>query len=237
MITDIIGPLLPPTEPELRAIFITSLNGSITVDGRSGALGNDTDRALLLAMRDWSDVVLAGAHTVTAENYGGVVTSPEVSAARVAEGRPPVPRLAVVTRSLRLDPESRFFREATTPPLVLIPGSSFTDPDLAAQRDRLTAAGAEIHSTGDGSPAEIVRVLHGLGLPRISCEGGPALFSEVLRAGLVDVLHLTVAPVIHAPVEKQLAHDVHTRFTLDRHLATDDGTLFLRLRRPGTGLR
>ena len=206
MLTDIIGPTLPPGEPELRAVAISSLTGSLTLDGRSGGLGNELDRELLLALRDWADVVLVGARTVIAENYAGTRAS----------------RLAIVSRSLQFrghDPGDA---------LILTPRSSLADAPAHLSPAQLVPA---------DSPQEMVRALHDRGLTRIVCEGGPGVFTMMFGADLVDVLHLTVAPLISAPVDKHLVDDANRWLTLEHHSATDDGTLFLRYRREETELR
>ncbi len=41
----------------------------------------------------------------------------------------------------------------------------------------------------------MVDQLAGTGLPRLLCEGGPGLHRDLLAAGLVDELSLTLAPV------------------------------------------
>lgn len=208
------GDLIGPDRPtELRAVAVTTANGAARVDGDTGTMGNATDTALLLGLRDWADVVLVGAGTVIAEHYGGSPTP-----------------LAVVTRRLSLDPGARLFAEGS--PLLLVPQSSLDDPALAHRRALLTAAGATLVSTGSGTAGEIVAALHGLGHHRITCEGGPGLYSQLFRADLVDVLHLTVDPVLHSPADMQLLRgDVHRRLALDHLAATADGTVFLRYRR------
>lgn len=206
MLTDIIGPTLPPGEPELRAVAISSLTGSLTLDGLSGGMGNQLDRELFLAMRDWADVVLVGARTVVAENYTGQRAS----------------CMAIVSRTLHLG--DRSFDNT----LVLTPRSSLAStPTHLAPAELIPA----------DSPEEMIQALHDRGLMRIACEGGPGVFNMMFGADLVDVLHLTVAPLISAPVGKHLVNDVNRWMSLDHMSATEDGTLFLRYRRGERGLR
>ncbi|RNE49282.1 pyrimidine reductase family protein [Corynebacterium alimapuense] len=225
---DLIGPVQEPGFPELRAIAVTTLGGGASLSGTSESLGNDTDTALLLGLRQWSDVVLVGAKTAAAEDYAGVRSTPS--------RKTPAP-LAVITRSLSLDPGSRLFTDTDTPPLILIPQESLEDPALNSQRHRLVDAGAQLISTGQGSAQEIIAALHALGYARIACEGGPGIYAMLFEANLVDILHLTIEPVAHAPVEKQLfsprpdsggfAH----RLQLEDASTTADSTMFLRYKR------
>src|SRR3954469_19596905 len=80
----------------VRVNFAASADGAVTVDGKSKGLSSDADRELFHVLRSLADVVLVGAGTAGAENYGG---------AREADGR--FPPIAVVSRSLDLDPASR----------------------------------------------------------------------------------------------------------------------------------
>ncbi|MDO5670889.1 MAG: dihydrofolate reductase family protein [Corynebacterium sp.] len=173
MLADIIGPVTD--QPEVRAIAVTSLTGSLTLDGVSGGLGNDLDRELLLALRDWADVVVVGAATVRAEGYTG---------ARAKE-------VAVVTRSGD----------------VPLPGALHLTPS---------------------SPAELMASLRGY--RRILVEGGPQIYTMLFDAHLIDILHLTVAPVLVGDVDKHLVNAGQHRLHLEHHAATADGTLFLRYR-------
>ncbi|MCT1554390.1 dihydrofolate reductase family protein [Corynebacterium sanguinis] len=213
---DLIGPTLPAGARETRAVAATALFGAFSRAGTSGSLGNELDSQLLLALRDWSDCVLVGAGTVRAEDYG-----------------PATLPFAVVSRSLSLDPDSRFFRG--TPPLILTPRASLGDASLTPCRKRLTQAGATLIDTGTGSPAEIIAALHARGFSRISCEGGPSLYAAMLAADLIDVMHLTVDPSVsggdahHLPLENS---DCGTRrFTLEATHVSPDSVLFCRYRR------
>ncbi len=68
----------------------------------------------------------------------------------------------------------------------------------AAELDPLREAGVEVLELGDDEVdlAGLVDELAGRGLPRLLCEGGPHLHRDLLAAGLVDELSLTLAPVV-----------------------------------------
>lgn len=221
---------------EVRAVAAMTLSGSATINGTSGPLGNDADQQLLGQLRQWSDVVLAGAATVRKENYFGVRTSPEQAQARVTRGQSPVPPIAVLSRSLALDPGSQFFTDTATRPLILTPDETLNDPATAERRDALIRAGAELVAIGSGTATEIIDALRGRGFTRILSEGGPVIFGALFDADLIDILHLTIDPVATAPVETPLFTQTAAggsyarRLDLEHTAATADGTLFLRYR-------
>src|SRR5205807_4255917 len=80
----------------VRANFVASADGSVSLEGKSGTLGNAADREVFQLLRALSDVVLVGAGTARVENYGG---------AREVDGH--IPPIAVVSRSLDFDPKAR----------------------------------------------------------------------------------------------------------------------------------
>ncbi|NUS42915.1 MAG: hypothetical protein HOQ24_04405, partial [Mycobacteriaceae bacterium] len=87
----------PLERPWLRLNFVTSIDGAVTMDGTSGGLGTDLDHRVFALLRELADVVLVGAGTVRAENYGGARPDAAQRARRTARGQAPVPVVAVVT--------------------------------------------------------------------------------------------------------------------------------------------
>ncbi len=184
--------------PWVRANFVNSIDGAFTVDGVSKGLGTDADHRVFEVLRELADVIVVGAGTVRAENYGGADTDPHRRIAHHQHGiggHPDgtAPPIAVVTATARLDPGSRFFTEATVAPLIVT--TSHADPEQIAALEK---AGAEIVIAGTASimPAALIRVFTERGLHRVLCEGGPHLFGQLAEAGLVDELCLTTAPVL-----------------------------------------
>lgn len=234
---ELLGPLRSTAEPEVRAVAISTLNGTAALAGTTQSMGNATDSALFQAVRRWSDVVLVGAGTVRDENYGGVILDQAQQEDRLINGQDAVPPIAVLTRNLSLNPAMRFFSEATATPLLMVPHSTFSNPALAAEKAALIGAGAEIIDCGNGSMRTVLDTLRFRGFKRVDLEGGPRSFAEVFAEDLIDVFHLTIEPRLHAPMERPLldlpeGSPSFTRdFSLEHIGATDDGTLFLRYRR------
>ncbi|KQB85449.1 pyrimidine reductase family protein [Corynebacterium oculi] len=226
----LLGPQLPLSVPENRAIAISTPTGSCTLHGTSGALGNPTDAALLARLRQWSDAVLCGASTVRSEDYAGVALSAEAAEQRRGEGRAPLPPIATMSASLDLDPASRFFTHADVSPLV------FTVPDHRGtpRAQALHRAGARLFFLPNPRPSRVLAELHRLGYPRVVCEGGPSVYGELLSARLIDVFHLTLAPFLTSSVERALVNGDPAepqRWLLEHTFAHPDSTMFLRYRR------
>lgn len=200
----------------MRVNFASSADGAVTVDGKSKGLSSDGDREVFHVLRALSDVVLVGAGTARAENYGG---------AREADEH--IPPIAVVSRSLELDLAGRLFTDTQVPPIVV------TCADAPTDRRKALDGVAEVIVAGDDA-VDVVAALDQLadrGLKQVICEGGPHLFGWLAAAKAFDELCLTVAPLlaggragrILAGVEAQLADPLKLV-----HVLEDEGHLFLR---------
>jgi len=191
---------------ELRANFAVTMDGAVELDGHSGALGGAADRELLATLRSLSDVVLVGAGTARAENYGPVWVSPARRERRAARGQAPLPTLAVVTRSAELDPSGRLFGEARSdqpePPHPVV----VTCLAAPAERRQRLAEVAEVLVVGDAQvdlPGALERLRERIG-GRVLTEGGPRLLGDLVGDGLLDELCLTHSPLVAGPGRARL---------------------------------
>ena len=184
--------------PWLVLNMVTAVDGRVTDRaGRAGGFSGPADRELFLAIRTLADVIVVGAGTARAENYGPP-RAPEGQAAeqRQARGQQPAPRLAVVTRSLNLDPDARLVQQEDPDhrPIVLTTeGALSYAPDTA---ERL-AAHADVHVAGEKSVVlkRALQILHADVWARVVlAEGGPTVNGQLFAADLVDELCLTLAP-------------------------------------------
>ncbi len=183
--------------------MVASIDGATAVDGVSGGLGGAGDRATFRAIRGVPDVIVAAAGTVRAEAYGAPNPSERIRAMRHDRGQAEAPRLAVLTRSIDLDLSSPLFTEAERAPLVITTET--------ADRDRLAAvvaAGAEVIAAGSGDVdlAEAFGALRRSGVGIVLVEGGPSLNGQLVAAGLVDEVCITVAPTLVGGDAARLAH-------------------------------
>jgi riboflavin biosynthesis pyrimidine reductase len=212
--------------------MIASLDGATSLAGRSGALGGPGDKAVFAALRSLADVILVGAATVRIEGYGPARLNTEARAGRIAAGLDPVPPIAVVTRSCRLDWGSRFFADAEARPII------FTAA-VAAEVDREAAARvADLYVVGDDTVnlRRAIGVLNDRGHENVLAEGGPLVAAALAADDLLDEVCLTIAPlVVGGDARRILAGpglEPPTGFELTSILTTD-GCLFLRYRRGG----
>ncbi|MFU8840198.1 MAG: dihydrofolate reductase family protein [Nitriliruptoraceae bacterium] len=219
----------PGRPAHVALCLVASADGAVAVDGLSGGLGGPADLRALSQLRAANDVSLVGAGTVRDENYVPLTGPPERRADRVAKGLRPVPRLAIVTASGRLDPELDVFSDPAEPPIVLT--------SRAADADRLAAIGdrAEVHVVAETrlDAATIVTTLAELGLPRVLCEGGPRLNQVLLAGGHLDELFLTLAPtLVGGPAPRIITGDVEAATPLELvSVYEHEGDLLLRYRR------
>jgi len=200
----------------VRVNFVSSVDGAVTIHGKSQGLGSDGDRALFGLLRTMADVVLVGAGTVRTENYGG---------AKPTNGH--APPIAVVTKSLDLDPSSRLFTDTSARPIIITCAAS-----PARVREQLAEV-ADVVVAGDIDVdiAAALDVLADRGLRRVLCEGGPHLLGTLAAAGRVDELCLTLAPLLAGGnagriVAGYLPVVVEPMRLL--HVLEEDGYLFLR---------
>jgi riboflavin biosynthesis pyrimidine reductase len=178
----------PSDRPYTIANFVTSADGRATFGGRSGALGDDGDRAVFHGLREQVDAVLAGTVTMRTERYGRILGNAESRERRADRGLCPEPLACVVTRSGEIPIDIPLFAEPDARIVVFSP----TGIDLAgaaAEVEVVLLDPAELTLT---SALRRLRADHGI--RTLLCEGGPTMFGALVREGAVDELFLTLAP-------------------------------------------
>ncbi|RZB13868.1 pyrimidine reductase family protein [Streptomyces sp. F001] len=223
-----------PGEPVawVRANMVSTLDGAAQHDGRSQPISNATDMRIFGTLRALADVVVVGAETVRQEGYRPARARAEFAGLRKAAGQGPAPAIAVVTASLDLDFSLPLFTSPLVPTLVLTGAAAAPDRIVAAEK-----AGARVVLAGDGvgvEPARAVRALAELGHTRLLTEGGPRLLGQLVAAGVLDELCLTVSPMLAAGDAQRIVGGpsvaVPQRFAL-ASLLEEAGFLFSRYRR------
>jgi 5-amino-6-(5-phosphoribosylamino)uracil reductase len=225
----------PLDRPHVRVNFVSSVDGAVTLAGRSGGLSSEADQDLFALLRALADVVFVGAGTARVEGYHGVRYKPSNAALRKRLGLSGHAPIAVVSGSAAIDPDGGLITDTAVPTIV------FTTEDAPAERRQaLAAAGADVVVAGKSwvDPAVAVAELGARGLCRVLCEGGPRLLGDLVMAGLVDEMCLTVAPVLLAGPAGRIAHGLGAPAPLGLRLASalhDNDNLLLRYVRTGEG--
>src|SRR6201995_3287401 len=176
----------------LRANMVESVDGAASVDGRSGGLSGDADRATFRVLRSQADVVVAGSGTVRDEHYRPAQTSALGPALRA--GRPATPPIAVITGSLDLDVSSSLFTQAPPDARTIV----ITTESAPLDRRKAAAEVADVIVAG-GDHADLGAAIDALadrGLRRVLCEGGPHLLAQFATAGRLDELCVTISPLL-----------------------------------------
>jgi 5-amino-6-(5-phosphoribosylamino)uracil reductase len=167
-----------------------SMDGYVdTASEKRLLLSNDADFDRVDAVRADCDAILVGAETVRQDNPRLLVRSAARRQERVDRGLAPTPIKVTVTSRGDLDPAAMFFAAGDVDKLVYCASST---PDDA--RKRL----GEVATVVDGGePVDLRRLtsdLHERGVRRLMVEGGGTILTQFLTAGLVDELHLVIAP-------------------------------------------
>ena len=163
-----------------------SLDGRIaTVSGSSHYITGPEDIRRLHRLRALVDAVILGAGTVAQDD-------PQLTV-REVEGENPV--RVVLDPDGRLGEDRRVFSDRAARTLVVrratAPASSPPSPGDGPEVLTLAASGPE-----GFEPEAILEALRARGLRRVLVEGGGVTVSKFLEAGLLDRLHLTVAPLL-----------------------------------------
>jgi diaminohydroxyphosphoribosylaminopyrimidine deaminase/5-amino-6-(5-phosphoribosylamino)uracil reductase len=169
----------PTDRPYVIAQLGQSLDGRIaTVSGDSRWINGENALDHLHALRASVDAVVVGVNTVVADD-------PQLTVRRVLGAHP---------ARVVIDPQGRAPNRARC----------FVDDGTARYcvmaRDAALPAGVRpiiLQCTGENlCPAEIAKRLFALGMRRILIEGGSDTISRFINAGMVDRLHVLLAPII-----------------------------------------
>jgi riboflavin biosynthesis pyrimidine reductase len=158
----------PADRPFLLVNMIATADGRATIAGRTGPIANRADYELFHALRTRVDAVMVGAETVRVEGYGAME-----------------PAAVQESRSLQVPPTVGLLSQPGNRIIVLTPSDRTLEP-----------CAAQVEYVRGEVPAGVRRLRTELGVRSLLCEGGPQLLGDLLRAGLVDELHLVVAPKV-----------------------------------------
>lgn len=209
---------LRPDRPTIVANFVATLDGVVALDGKGVTGGGEIsgfskeDRFQMGLLRALADVVLVAAGTVRAapthEWTPRRVARPQaplLEAWRAGLGLAPQPTTVIVTGSGRLDPAHPGL---SAPDVPVVVATSPSGADRLARRPFGEWVRIEVVALGGAvDSGDLLALLRQLEARIVVCEGGPHLFAQLLAAGLVDELFLSLAPQLvgRAPEHPRLA--------------------------------
>jgi riboflavin-specific deaminase-like protein len=182
-------PLGQAQRPHVMINMVSTVDGRGSIAGRSGPIAGPADRELFHALRAPVDAVMAGAGTMRVERYGRITPDDSRRRMRRERGLREEPLACIVSTSLALPPDLPLLAQPEAHVVVLTP-SDATLPDSAARIDYVRKRSGERLDLA-GALAEL---RDRFAVELLLCEGGPHLNSELLRAGLVDELFLSLSP-------------------------------------------
>jgi riboflavin biosynthesis pyrimidine reductase len=193
--TELAGLYAFPDGRALRANMVASADGAATLSGVSAGLSSAADRRVFMLNRALADVILVGANTARIENYGPARVGGSLRHLR--EGRSATPPIAVVTGRLDLDPASSLIADAPPHARTIVITTSRAPQDLRAA----VAEHADVIVAGEVAvdPKVALDALYDRGHQHVLTEGGPGILAQLVAAGLLDDLCLTVAPLLAGP--------------------------------------
>jgi len=177
----LLGPL-PPRRPLVVGHLAQSMDGYIArEDGESHWISGSEDLEHTHRLRGFCDAVLVGSNTVLEDDCQLTL--------RRCSGSSPL--RVVLDPSGRIPPDRAVFDETGGPTLRLV-GEDADVEGIGEWVDTVHLA------TTDGvfAASDVLDVLFAQGVRRLFVEGGGVTISHFLTAGLLDRLHLAVAPML-----------------------------------------
>jgi 5-amino-6-(5-phosphoribosylamino)uracil reductase len=183
-------PESPPARPRVLLNMISTADGRATLGGRSGAISGPADRELFHGLRAAADGVLVGAGTVRTERYGRMIRSEQARAMRVERGLSEEPLACIVSGRLALGEDIPLLRESSAR-VALLTCSAASLPAAMASIDYIRTPGRVLDLR-----AALTELAQRFAVHLLLCEGGPHLAREMLAAGLIDELFLSISPLL-----------------------------------------
>jgi riboflavin-specific deaminase-like protein len=176
-------------------------NFAMTADGKIAfASGNFVpfssarDREHMMELRATADAVMCGARTI--ETTGTILgnSGEKFRKLRLKHGLAEFPLRVIVSGSGSINPAAKIFRKRFSPIVVLTAAriSKMNLKNLRAVADEVKICG----KTEINFPSALRWLREKWNVRRLLCEGGGELHSALIRADLLDELHLTVCPKI-----------------------------------------
>lgn len=180
--------------PYVLLNMASTADGRASIEGRAGPIGDRADSELLHGLRTIADGLLVGANTVRVEHYARMLRGDDERELRQRRGLTRELPTYIVSASLDLSRQSVPLLAEPRAPVTIITSSQATLPPSAASVDYI-----RLERNVDLDLETVLKRLRSEhGVNTLLCEGGPRLATQLLSAGLVDELFLSLAPKLAA---------------------------------------
>lgn len=198
-------PLPPANRPWTFANFVQSIDGIASFGGRHATGGelaqSEEDQWLMGLLRAHADAILLGLNTLTTETAilpqinagrGPVykVEHPELRELRRRLGRGRE-RVILVTALAHFHPEAYRLFDGDEGVQALVLTTATGAARLAGTKAQVVVAGSD---QSVDLPLAMEMLRRDLGIEYLLCEGGPTLYGNMAKGGLIDEKFVTVAP-------------------------------------------
>jgi riboflavin-specific deaminase-like protein len=181
--------------PFVFSNFAMTADGKIAFANRKFVpFGSEHDRKHMMELRATADAVMAGARTLETPGTTMGPGGKKYQRLRLARGLPEYNLRVIVSGSGSMDLQADIFKHRFSPIIMLVSGSV---PEK--QLRLLRSVADEVKAFGEQEidlPAALRWLREKWKVKRLLCEGGGALHGTMVRAGLIDELHLTICPKI-----------------------------------------
>jgi 2,5-diamino-6-(ribosylamino)-4(3H)-pyrimidinone 5'-phosphate reductase len=184
--------------PKLPFVFS---NFAITADGKIAfasrqfiPFGSKHDHEHMMELRATADAIMAGARTVETPGTTMGPGGKKFQRLRLAHGLNEFNLRVIVTGSGSINPRADIFKHRFSPIIMLASGRA---PEKELRQLRNLADEVKVFGEIEVDLPAALRWLHEKWkVKRMLCEGGGALHGAMVRAGLVNELHMTICPKI-----------------------------------------
>jgi 2,5-diamino-6-(ribosylamino)-4(3H)-pyrimidinone 5'-phosphate reductase len=185
--------------------YIT-INAAMTADGKIDTFKRDG--AQISSRDDWKrvdrlradhDAIMIGGRTLLGEDPRLTVKSSALQTDRINRGLDADPVKVGIVSEANLAPDSRFINHGSGRVVIIT-----TNQTSSEKIEQLSKQGVEVHISGVQKvdlPNAMAMLRQQFGIKRLLVEGGGTLNSALIRLGLVDEIHLYIAPMIFGGAE------------------------------------
>jgi riboflavin-specific deaminase-like protein len=170
-------------------------DGKIAFAGREFVpFGSRHDREHMMELRATADAVMSGARTIETPGTTMGPGGKKFQRLRLANGLSEFNLRVIVSGNGSINPRADIFKHRFSPIIVLV--SERAPEKQVRQLSKLADEVKVIGQTHVDLPAALSWLREKWQVKRLLCEGGGALHGVMVRAGLIQELHLTLCPTI-----------------------------------------